>query len=530
MNLLKSLLLSFVVITGLIISGCSKDSPSGGTTQAVYTLGGAPGACAGFTLGAGNYIAGTALGGTNTVTISVTVTTAGTYSFTTATVNGIKFSANGTFSSTGAQTVTLAGSGTPTASGSFSYSLTGGSSTCTFSVDVTSSGTGAAAFTLGGGPGNCSGFTLGAGTYVAGTALSGSNTASLQVNVTTAGTYSITTGNVNGISFSKSGTFASTGTQTVTLVGTGTPAAAGAFNYTATAGSSTCTFSVTATNGAAAFTLGGSPGSCSGFTLGSGTYVVGTALNANNTAAMQVNVTATGSYSISTATVNGISFSKSGTFASTGTQTVTLVGTGTPAAAGAFNYSATAGANSCTFSVTATAAVTNSVQFNACDNDANWEISGADPHGIQTTGQKEGSGWLESDLVSPLDYLHFIYRSPTPVNGNVTEATGQLKFWLYVSDVTQLRISSVGKDPGQIELTSSGQSDFYEYNWSTDDIFPTLHNGWNEVKLDFSAANKTPDGGPDLTKFNLFRIYFWVNSTTHPTLQFGLDDLRIQQK
>jgi hypothetical protein len=75
--------------------------------------------------------------------------------------------------------------------------------------------------------------------------LTGANTVVLNVNVSTTGTYSITTAAVNGIQFAGTGTFSATGPQTVTLTGSGTPAAAGTNNYTANAGgTNTCIFSV----------------------------------------------------------------------------------------------------------------------------------------------------------------------------------------------------------------------------------------------------------------------------------------------
>jgi hypothetical protein len=406
---------------------------------------------------------------------------------------------------------------------------------CSKSASSTNTGGGSAAYTLGGAPGNCTGFTL-AGTYLVGTALTSANTVTINVTVTTAGTYSITTPTVNGIKFSASGTFSSTGAQALTLTGSGTPAAAGAFNYSVTVGSSTCTLSVTATGGgsAATFTLGGSPGNCTGFTLGTGTYLVGTALTSTNTVSLTVNVTAAGTYSIATPTVNGISFSKTGTFTSTGSQTITLTGTGTPAAAGANNYTVTAGGNSCIFSVSATGATVTSWLFNACDVlDAQWEIAGSETKLVQTNpAPKEGAGWIEGDMASTdgLDYLHFIDRRPTTLNTGVDSTNGQLHFWFYASDVSQLRLSGPGKDAGQVELTSSGMSDFNEYNWSTDSLIASWHNGWNEVTLNFSNATQAAAGPPDLTKLNFFRIYFWLNSTTHPDLRFGLDDISIQKK
>jgi hypothetical protein len=81
-----------------------------------------------------------------------------------------------------------------------------------------------------------------------GTALTASNTVTLNVNVTAIGTWSVSTAPaVNGIVFTGSGTFTATGAQTITLTGSGTPSAAGSFNFPVTVGGSTCNFSVTVT-------------------------------------------------------------------------------------------------------------------------------------------------------------------------------------------------------------------------------------------------------------------------------------------
>lgn len=84
------------------------------------------------------------------------------------------------------------------------------------------------------------------GTYIAGTTLTASNTIALHVNVTVVGDYSISTNVVNGISFSKTGTFTATGDQVITLNGAGTPAAAGIRTYTFTGGGNTCSVDLTA--------------------------------------------------------------------------------------------------------------------------------------------------------------------------------------------------------------------------------------------------------------------------------------------
>ncbi|MFT3979907.1 MAG: hypothetical protein QM687_05510 [Ferruginibacter sp.] len=214
------------------------------SAAAVYTLNGAPATCTGFTLN-GSYMSGVPMAATNSVVAQVTVTTPGTYSITTAAVNGVTFVASGSFATAGAQSVTLTASGTPASAGVFNYTITGaGGTSCTFSVTYTAAPSGAV-FTLAGSPGNCTPGTV-AGTYTAGTALTSSNTVTIQVNVTTIGSYSISTNTVNGYSFSASGTFSATGTQSVTLIGSGTPSAASTGDvFTPTAGTSTCTFSVT---------------------------------------------------------------------------------------------------------------------------------------------------------------------------------------------------------------------------------------------------------------------------------------------
>jgi hypothetical protein len=89
----------------------------------------------------GTYIKGTVLNSTNKVTIDVNVTAIGTYSITTTTVNGIKFSGVGAFTTIGAQTITLAGSGTPLNVETSDIPVTVGASSCSFSVDIEDGGT-----------------------------------------------------------------------------------------------------------------------------------------------------------------------------------------------------------------------------------------------------------------------------------------------------------------------------------------------------------------------------------------------------
>jgi len=135
----------------------------------------------------------------------------------------------------------------PLASGTFNVTVVNnnGTSTCTFSVTVAPSGSGSAVYTLTNSAGMCSGATY-SGSYNVGIPLTINNAVILNVNVTTPGNWSVVTNSGgNGISFSGSGVFVTTGPQPIVLTGAGTPLAAGVFNYTATGGPASCTFSIT---------------------------------------------------------------------------------------------------------------------------------------------------------------------------------------------------------------------------------------------------------------------------------------------
>ena len=102
---------------------------------------------------------------------------------------------------------------------------------------------GTAEWTLDGAPVLCT-TPLISGDYIVGRPLDISNSVVITATVTVPGTYVISTGLINGIQFSGSGTFAATGTQTITLFGSGTPAVATTANYSP--GIDGCTFLITA--------------------------------------------------------------------------------------------------------------------------------------------------------------------------------------------------------------------------------------------------------------------------------------------
>lgn len=313
---------------------------TGGTAK--YTLSGTPGVCLSAVVD-GNYKAGTALSSSNTIEVTVNVDSIGTYIVTTNTINGISFSGSGTFTNVGEQNIILSGSGTPAAAGTFSF--TPGSKGCNFSVTVTgSSSVGTAVFSLGGSPSSCTGFSP-AGVYTAGTGLIANNTVSFDVNVTTVGSYSISTAAVNGVTFTKTGNFTAAGSQTVTLQGAGVPTAAGDFTYTVTNAAGSCSFIITTVAAGPVATI--SFLDCAG-AVPSGIYTQGVALSAANNVTIPVTVTTAGSYSVSSTAANGCTFSGSGVLVA-GAQTIVLTGIGTPANSGSTSFPVSFGASNCSF-------------------------------------------------------------------------------------------------------------------------------------------------------------------------------------
>lgn len=100
-----------------------------------------------------------------------------------------------------------------------------------------------AVFTLLDGAGNCNTIRV-EGAYISGEPLNANNRLELQVNVTTAGTYSLSVNSGNGYGFSASGTFTATGSQQLILSGSGTPVNTTINNLSITSQGSTCSFAI----------------------------------------------------------------------------------------------------------------------------------------------------------------------------------------------------------------------------------------------------------------------------------------------
>ena len=196
--------------------------------------------------------------------------------------------------------------------------------------------TSAAVYTFVGSPNACTAATQ-SGIYNMGVATTNSNTINIQVNVTTAGTYALTTSVVNGVQFSGTGNLTVGIGQTITLVANGgIPAILGTFIYLITNGTSNCSFSVLygTTTAPATFTI-----NCAN-AQPTGIYQQGMPCTVANIITLPVTVTTGGSYNI-TISNNGVTFSAAGILsAAPATQAIILraVINNVPSASGTFAY------------------------------------------------------------------------------------------------------------------------------------------------------------------------------------------------
>lgn len=341
-----------------IFSSCTKEHsvekdsslPPAGTSTGtgVFTFTDATNTCTTAVINS-TYQAAAPTTATNTVQLTINVSSIGTYTIATSVINGLKFTSAGTFTATGLQTITFTASGTPITKGIFSYMP--GSNGCTFSINVVSAGTLInAVYTFPQAPNTCNPVTIG-GSYTVGVALVATNTVKVQVNVSALGAYTMATIITNGIGFTGTGTFTILGLQSVTLTGSGNPLAAGPFNFLP--GSNSCSFTITVLPAAppATFTFpNDAAGNCTTPVI-KGTYIAKQLLTNDSKVQLAVNVTVAGTYTIITNTANGITFFATGTFTATGAQQITFIGSGTPDAESTDLFTPKI-AGSCGFSIT----------------------------------------------------------------------------------------------------------------------------------------------------------------------------------
>ncbi len=406
MKIVRFLILA--IAAGLVFSSCQKElsfeaGDATGTLKAD-----ASGDCLPVIIN-GTYQKDTLLKSTNSVDVSVDIIATGAYFIKTDTINGYSFSASGNAQTTGATTIHLVGSGRPLVPGVDIFTVKFGVSTCQINVVVTGPGSGGgggggggtAVYSLGGSPGSCTGAIL-TGTYTQGQPATG--TVMVNVTVTTPGTYTITTGAVNGVTFTGSGTLTAS-TTSITLTASGTAGTTASAVYPLTAGTSNCSFTVTygAPIPPASYTI-----SCAAAVI-SGIYQQGVNTSASNTVGISATSAGAGSYSI-TATAAGITFSGSGTFSGAGTFPVTLTANGAaPNTTGAISFTAMAatGGSNCNFTVMITAAPTDYLRATIDGVVIDFSTNAEGTYVITNDLQLTGDGPAGTDLLVDVDKATF---------------------------------------------------------------------------------------------------------------------------
>jgi len=356
-----------LALYSVLFNSCEKEySYEGGflngsaTGTAVYTLTGAGGNCTGTVI-SGQYYKDIPLTTANAIQLEVEVDSVGTYAITTNSSDGFSFSTSGTFTTTGIQKITLTGSGTPATAGSFTFTPPVGLG-CNFIIEVTQAPPAIGEFTFMGAPDKCLDPKI-TGNYTSGATLTNANTVIIEVNVSAIGAYSITTDTLDGITFSSSGSFTTTGDQTVSLIGSGTPELARYLPFSVISpGTQRCSFNVTVVDPEplATYVLEsgaiGTTNVCIYTVQGAVTHNV--ALDGSNTVTIRVTVTVPGNFTIATNSINGMTFSYSGTFTTMGAQNVILKGDGVPATSGISSFVPNIvgphpiGGESCAFDIT----------------------------------------------------------------------------------------------------------------------------------------------------------------------------------
>lgn len=187
----------------------------------------------------GIYTEGINTDASNYLSIKLNVTKPGSYIINGTTGNGYFFTISGTALETGPLTINVPAQGKPTAAGTDHVTIVGlplVNINCSPEIIVAAP---TATYSI-----NCSSIVV-YGQYLKGTELTSTNTIKLNINVSVPGTYSINTPLTNGISFEATGSFATAGTQQVTLLGTGNPTVNNDFpitiNTNTPQGNNTCT-------------------------------------------------------------------------------------------------------------------------------------------------------------------------------------------------------------------------------------------------------------------------------------------------
>ena len=134
--------------------------------------------------------------------------------------------------------------------------------------------------------------------------------------------------------------------------------------------------------------------------------------------------------------------------------------------------------------------------FDNCDSKKCWYTSGDFTLSVNKGDKTEGVGCI---CVSGKAKDQILRREGRVCNSRTTLEGGHFMFDMYISDVTAIDFAA----ESSLELTSAGIYDKEELNWSLKAF--NLKNGWNQVDLKLSTANKS--GTTDLKNINYLRMY-----------------------
>lgn len=489
---MKFLLYLTIALIGFIsFNSCQKEL-SAETTIAIGSLAkNAIGNCAPITTN-GTYKKDTILNVANFVDVQLNITQIGTYNVGTDTINGYYFRAIGVTSLLGINTIRLVGFGKPIAVSVDVFTVKFGGTSCNFDVNViqgtSTGGTTSAIFTFANSGAACAGATQTNNFFVGVQTNPLVNKITLLVNVTQAGSYTLTTLPSNGLTFSGTGSLSVGNNQPLILGASGTfTGVAGSIPYTFSSSTptSTCGFDllVQSASGLATYSI-----NCATAVTQTGAFVAGSVLNSSSKVTLSVTPTTTGAYLITTNTANGVSFISSGNFTTTSTQNIDLFASSTnntPVAAGSFIYVTTGGTSSCNVSVNYTGGggAGSAVFFYTCSYSI---ISGTFQSGVPLTNSDKisipvsvgvsgnytitsntlngvtfsGSGFLNA--ASGIQYIDLTATGQTPTNAiaqSITyDLTGDLSFSCSIT--VPFTSSGITTDYLRAKINGSGLRNF----------------------------------------------------------------------
>lgn len=157
----------------------------------------------------------------------------------------------------------------------------------------------------------------------------------------------------------------------------------------------------------------------------------------------------------------------------------------------------------------------------------------ADPEGVSLDECESIEGWagtsvpiLDSD--NPQEGLYsvkfhsdaggiFMQKQYEPFDTEVSMERGVFQFYLFISDTSVFNWDN----PGQIEISSSGEPDSQELHWNFTSERRFV-NGWNKVTLKLSEAEAT-GGKINLQGISFFRIY---QLDSNGSVDVKIDDMK----